>query len=221
MKNIKIINGIIVTILSNISFFVHIWTDSIYCGGSMINMNTIITAAHCCKKMQDNIYIQNVWSKEDYYIRNHIIHPFYNSNTYDNDICIIKIEPAKNQSINFLNINYENVKNFEQINSSLVIVGGDFNDMMTGNVTIFDQSFYPDLNKSLTKSMILAGNFRNLSDATDNIDTCQGDSGGPLYEKNTLTLIGITSWGIGCALDNYPGVYTKLSVFIDWIDKYI
>lgn len=222
MKSIKIINGVIITILSNISFFVHIWTDSVYCGGSMINENTIITAAHCCQKMQnDYIYIENVWSQETYNVKDRIIHPLYNVSSFDNDICILKISPIQIQSINYLNINIENVETFEQFNTSLVIIGGDFHEMMAGNVSVLDPSFYPEISQSLTKSMILAGNFQNVSDAFDNIDTCQGDSGGPLYNENTSTLIGITSWGIGCALDQYPGVYTKISLFINWINTYI
>jgi secreted trypsin-like serine protease len=54
-------------------------------------------------------------------------------------------------------------------------------------------------------------------------DACQGDSGGPLIcEVNgKSTVIGITSWGIGCSQAKYPGVYTKVSEYITWINDQI
>ncbi|CAH0399368.1 unnamed protein product [Chilo suppressalis] len=67
-------------------------------------------------------------------------------------------------------------------------------------------------------------------------DACQGDSGGPLQiefpliqKKNCTSLpgyckrrmhvvIGVTSFGVGCALPNLPGVYTRVSSYLDWIE---
>lgn len=61
-----------------------------------------------------------------------------------------------------------------------------------------------------TATMICAG------EKNDNKDTCQGDSGGPLVVKknNQWTLIGITSWGIGCG---NVGVYCHVRVYNQWL----
>ena len=58
-------------------------------------------------------------------------------------------------------------------------------------------------------------------------DSCQGDSGGPAvsllpvpeYGEVRATLLGLTSWGYGCGKPNKPGVYTRLSQYVDWIHR--
>jgi len=57
-------------------------------------------------------------------------------------------------------------------------------------------------------------------------DSCQGDSGGPLVSVTegspTLNhIVGIVSWGYGCAAPGYPRVNTEVSYFNDWIQEQI
>ncbi|WP_342380818.1 serine protease [Myxococcus stipitatus] len=54
-------------------------------------------------------------------------------------------------------------------------------------------------------------------------DSCQGDSGGPLVVKNgeKYVLQGISSFGMGCARESLPGVYTRVSNYVPWINQQV
>jgi len=69
----------------------------------------------------------------------------------------------------------------------------------------------------ITPSMICAGDSRNWTK-----DTCQGDSGGPLQivhpSECLFQVIGVTSFGQGCGMINIPGVYTRVSHYLSWIE---
>jgi len=60
------------------------------------------------------------------------------------------------------------------------------------------------------KGMLCAGDSLNFM-----IDACEGDSGGPLIHDDTL--IGVVSFGAGCGVPFYPGVYTDVWYYKDWI----
>lgn len=65
--------------------------------------------------------------------------------------------------------------------------------------------------ESITDNMICAGF------AEGGKDSCSSDSGGPIVENGIL--IGVVSFGRGCAEAGFPGVYTRLGNFVDWINE--
>ncbi|XP_061062786.1 plasminogen isoform X1 [Eubalaena glacialis] len=74
---------------------------------------------------------------------------------------------------------------------------------------------YEYLNGRVKPTELCAGHL------TGGADSCQGDSGGPLvcFEKDKYILQGVTSWGLGCARPNKPGVYVRVSKFVTWIEE--
>ncbi len=79
-----------------------------------------------------------------------------------------------------------------------------------------NQSYYDPA--SITDNMFCAGFLE-----TGGKDSCQGDSGGPLVceaaDSAVAFITGIVSWGGACAVPNYPGVYTKVINYVDWIQN--
>jgi Trypsin len=56
--------------------------------------------------------------------------------------------------------------------------------------------------------------------AAKNKDSCQGDSGGPMFNANG-TIVGVVSWGNGCAEDPYAGVHARTSAATGFIEERI
>ncbi|KAK7080093.1 CLIP domain-containing serine protease [Halocaridina rubra] len=62
----------------------------------------------------------------------------------------------------------------------------------------------------------------NICAGEENRDTCTGDGGGPLVCQGldgNMQLAGLLSWGIGCGQQGIPGVYVKVSHYLDWINN--
>ncbi|XP_008938034.1 PREDICTED: trypsin I-P1-like [Merops nubicus] len=217
----KIVGGYTCT-ANSVPYQVSLNSGYHFCGGSLINSQWVLSAAHCYKsRIQVQLGKHNlaVTESTQQFINSAkvIRHSGYSSSSLDNDIMLIKLAtPAQ------LNRAVQTVP----LPTSCVTTGTTCLISGWGN-TLSSGSRYPDKLQCLKAPVLSASDCSKAypGQITKNMicvgfleggkDSCQGDSGGPVVCNGQLQ--GIVSWGIGCAKKGYPGVYTKVCNYVSWI----
>lgn len=208
--------------------------ERLNCGGTFIRPNIVMTAAHCVQ----NYFIGNLKSWQvvsggvnlndpnmvAYDITDVIVHPRYEVISpigLDYDFALLRVaQRYTGPTIDIVSAS----ESSRLVVGSVVQVSG-WGDTSEGgkaseklqkvDVKIVGRN---DCNDSNSYNGVISS--RMMCASLDTKDSCQGDSGGPLTAKfgNERRLVGVVSFGAGCARTDKPGIYARLIAVRGWVD---
>jgi len=217
-----------------------------FCGGSLIRVSEqnqtdiVVTAAHCIfdgvppsltvSAGAHDLY-RPTQNQQTVRASRAIYNPSYNPDTTLNDVAVIVLQKPIQFTQSVQPVCLPQPGEVVADNTVATVAGWGLTQEGGNDVSQFlNQVGVPIINPQqcvsqysragvqiVPKAMICAGLPQGGK------DSCQGDSGGPFIVKGTsgYTLQGVVSFGVGCARPGLPGVYTRISSYLDWINQQV
>uniref|UniRef100_A0A6J0SZ84 Transmembrane protease serine 12-like n=1 Tax=Pogona vitticeps TaxID=103695 RepID=A0A6J0SZ84_9SAUR len=208
------------------------------CGGSLINNNSVLTAAHCIKKWINPEYWRAVlglhhlykWNSHTMYrrVKKIVIHPDFKWGSYENDIAFFQLLRFVKYNEYIQPICLPDIAHLVTDMDLCYISGwgkrekkdkfqNTLQETKVDIIPLYICNRFDWFNGRISRNMICAGS------ASGHGDSCEGDSGGPLMcnfpNVSEYYLIGITSSATACGIPKHPGIYLNTVHYRTWIDS--